>query len=1194
MVVELLVEHIARQLESVRSTARWLLVGQRVAQWTATLAAVAIALALVDFTLRLPGWLRLLMGVAVAVLAVVWIAGRLRRAWAFRPGLDQLALRLERMYPQLSGRLATAVDFATHDSGAAASPQTAMLVDTALWDVRSRLHGVEVRRLVDPSQTLRLLLVMAAALVVLAALASAMPTHARIAAERWLAPLGSTEWPRRTQVTPVRSAEIWPVDTPLRLTAAVERGYQAGMRVSVEYRVVTPGDPASSWQSLLMTEQPRTAGDDVAARVFERQIEWPESLARRLESSGEAVTVEYRFAGGDDRTAVRTMTLVARPAVTTVVATITPPAYAEGLVAPQTVAMHEASGQIASLSALQGSTVELAVGFNKRVALPEPIGQVLPDASGSLEVSSEERFDFADAVRLRFVLTSSVESPIRVLDEHGLENLSERRYRIEAIEDKPPTVSLVKPATDESVLPTAVVPIEAVAADDVAVRGVRIEAGVEKPQKPGSTQASAGADGADASAEKQTPVELARVESRLVEARAEHGLDLAQAFAGANPLVAGDAVVLHGLAEDVFELGNQRHETVRSTPRRLRIIDETAFITQLRTELSAVRQQAVRVEEAQRQVAAEAEPTTAEQAELTRRIEAQERLVRDLVARAERNRFNEPALREVMAQAGALLNEATTNSREAAAKLQEAEGAPEPASTQAREQAKAEQEGVAEDLAELVSLLDQGGDAMSLELSLRQLQAGQENLAEEARRMFPQTAGQDKASLPQELRDKLDELANQQQAMGEQARDLVRQMQETARRLNEQQNDPKAQAAAQALAEAAAIAQRQGLEQRMQQSGEQIEQNQLSQAAQEQQSSLETLSQMMSQMGTQQERMMAMLRRRLQQLQESIQALVERQKGELAALDARGDDAQLPGLEPAEAALRRSTMAVEEEARGGGGGDEEAMASVVERLGSAVKAQGEAVLALRGAERVPAKNGESAAVSALEEALKRVQEMKQQAAEQEAREKRQELKEEYEKLAARQDELRAAAEPFARAATVDRKDQRAVRDLGHQQGDVQTAAADLRQRVGETLIFSAMHGRLDTAAARAARQLRAATVNADVLAQQAQVATLLRSMAAALGEDPREEPFAGAQQQQEAQQGGGGGGEQPQVVPPAAELKLLRGLQQAVYDQTKTLDGNAAERETLLDLSARQRELSALGEAMIEKLKPPTGEEAQP
>ena len=60
----------------------------------------------------------------------------------------------------------------------------------------------------------------------------------------------------------------------------------------------------------------------------------------------------------------------------------------------------------------------------------------------------------------------------RLLDEYGLENTEPIAYRFEAVEDRLPAVTIMEPESDEPVLATAVVPLQAEARDDVAVAGV--------------------------------------------------------------------------------------------------------------------------------------------------------------------------------------------------------------------------------------------------------------------------------------------------------------------------------------------------------------------------------------------------------------------------------------------------------------------------------------------------------------------------------------------------------------------------------------------------------------------------------------------------------------------------------------------------------------------------------------------------
>ncbi|MHC4415204.1 MAG: hypothetical protein ACYS0G_07970, partial [Planctomycetota bacterium] len=73
--------------------------------------------------------------------------------------------------------------------------------------------------------------------------------------------------------------------------------------------------------------------------------------------------------------------------------------------------------------------------------------------------------------------------------------------------------------------------------------------------------------------------------------------------------------------------------------------------------------------------------------------------------------------------------------------------------------------------------------------------------------------------------------------------------------------------------------------------------------------------------------------------------------------------------------------------------------------------------------------------------------------------------------------------------------------------------------------------------------------------------------------------------------GGGGGGEQA-IVPPIAELRLIRGMQEQIYDLTRNLNGRAdlppAERSRRHeDLGQDQRVLMDLGQQILRDLTEP-------
>ena len=203
-------QRVARQLERIRRAAKVLLVVRSVSQCVAALLATAMACALLDYGLRLPGWLRLGVDVVVVGLAARWLAIQLRIVWGVRPSLAELALRAERLFPQLAGVLASGVELATASVEERWPAQTSVLAESSIEQARQRVRGVRLRRLIRPSRPIRAAGLASAMAAALACAAWAAPDHAALAAKRWLTPLGGAEWPRRTHV---QSTSLAPVLT---------------------------------------------------------------------------------------------------------------------------------------------------------------------------------------------------------------------------------------------------------------------------------------------------------------------------------------------------------------------------------------------------------------------------------------------------------------------------------------------------------------------------------------------------------------------------------------------------------------------------------------------------------------------------------------------------------------------------------------------------------------------------------------------------------------------------------------------------------------------------------------------------------------------------------------------------------------------------------------------------------------------
>ena len=1176
---------LLRQLERIRGRARLLLVGQRLAQLLAAVLLAAVALGLLDFALRLPPVIRLIVGVGLVVAALVWAVQRFRLALSFHPQLATLALRAERLFPQLRGKLATAVEF-TAASREYENPQrTAALAAASVAELRRLMPGVPLQRLLETTPTLRWAGVALLAVVVTGAVVGVAPAHALLALQRWALPYGEAQWPRRVDVRSELAQGVWPLDTPLLVEATVARGHYRGMRASVHFRLHHGDGGSSAWQSALMSDQAigrARAGANSSAATgrdgaqpgtrYERLLDLAEIAAAVGDAARPGDTLELYFAAGDDQTSAQEVRLVDRPALTRFEVAVDPPAYAAGLVSPQRSDLAEQSGELVSLSALQGSTVRAELSFNTAVAVDPALPwnqQVAPGLPADAAVD----WPSPAAVTATFPLAATLQTPVAVRDAYGLPSDSDRLYRLEAVVDQPPGATLLRPAADEAVLATAVVDLEAAGQDDVGLARLHIEA--QHPQRSAEEPTAA---------PQLVTVELAHADARRTTLRVAHQLDLAPLA-----LQVGDAVTLTAVAQDVFELNGVRHDPARSSPRVLRVIDPATLIGQIRNDLATLRQQVVRLEANQQQLI-DRDPAEAGLADQQRqqrdRVASQRQVTDALRRRMQSNRLEEPALREVVDQADGMLQRAADEAQDAGQQLRDAQQQDKQgrkdAAQQQREQARQKQEQARRTLSDLANLLDQGRDALTLQLQLRQLLTQQETAGDDTRKLLPRTAGLRPEDLPQEDQQQLRELGERQQSLSRQAQELTRQMQATSEALRRQSERDADQAAADALRDAAKIAQQQGLSSQMSQAASKAQQNQLSEASNLQTDSAETMRRMLDELGTQPQRRMEILRRRLAQLAELIRKLVEQQNGQLQRLEAAE---VVAALDEGMFALRRNTMAAQEKAAG-----EEATRPVAAELDRAAAAQGEAVLALRAEQRAGAAEAEKQSLAHLEAALKLVQEQARQQQQQQTDEQRAELEQEYRKLAATQGELRQRAEALVKIEQLNRRQRADLVQVGQEQADLKQAAGELRQKVEQTEVFVQQHRRIDELAGRAARTLRAAESDRSVLPTQQSIETRLTMMADALKQVREDAKF----RNQEGQGGGGGGGGQPPpLVPPIAELRLLRGLQAQVYEDTRALEGQP-DAATLQELAAQQRELGDTGQRLIEKLQNPTGDMPQP
>lgn len=1249
-------EQLRAVLEMLRGRAWWLLVARRVGVLAGAVVVALVVGATLDFFLRAPSWLRTLGLVGAIGLLLWGIRAIVMPALRFRPSLSELALRVEKTEKASSAGLrdvlAAGLELSGHSAHAGSAGLSGPLVSEALRKVRS-LRAADVldnRRIAGALSWTGLAMIAVLALFVLS------PTLTSIGLSRMLWPWGSAEWPQRTTLANATDLKVHPLGSALALRGVIAQhpGELRSVRVAARYRVVIDG-VARDEQRVLLTNQDReidviseSGSTSVSGTLFERLIETKAlfsdpDIARQSSKSKSAVRaretlLRYTLESDDAQTPWKTIRLVEPPAVLGASAKVTFPDYARVHgVSEHTLDLGNGTDERAAPPAiLANSVVRLSVTLNK--PLPGPSATDLTTSSGAAWVARSLGTDVAKLLArtsgeqaseqpARFSISGSewtlewtVKEPIRLslrpTDEHGITSSDESNFRIEAQLDTPPSAAVLTPAEDRAVLPTAIVEVVGEGRDDVALDWVSLDRQIAR--KPTGTQGAAleateppvsfarvappspSPQARDASAEDAGSSESNHEGiARVLTARAT--MDLSTL--ALNP---GDEVWITALASDRYEVNAQRHAPVRSAIRRLRILTRDELVGQVWGELGAVRRSALQLDQAQREARGVTDKPGEEsaaqgermQAAISERLARQGEVVRALQERMRENGLVDAGLNQIVSNTKNALETAGNESKDASKQLsdaakQESQESAQPeagrpsqpeAGKAQRAQAGKSQENVRRELGQLIEMLDQGEDTSAAKRSLERVLEQQKALRDRTAQAARQTTGKSVQALSPEQREALEQIAQEQQEAATELKDAIKKMLEREQKL--QKNDP---AAAQAMAQSARKGERDQVAQKMEQAAREAKQNQTGAAQQQQSSAIQSLQQMLQELDQAQNNRDEVLRRALASLIESIEGLIETQKDQLRILNDRAPTKDFAGLDQSMAGLHQNTLGVLDQAAQG----PRELAPVAGLLTQAGDAQSESIVALRGApvREIEARQREQTSLEKLEEAKALAEKADQGADERQSDRKRDELKGKYAELLTRQVSVKDAAEGLV-SQEQNRRTRAAARLLSDEQNAIRESLTKIRKdtrELSEAKVFDYAHRRLDDLLGPVVTRLQAGEADARIVRDQTSSARVLKSLVDAL--DDRKKKDKNFREGESGGGGGGQGGPKP-LVPPAAEIALLRALQQEAVELTRetgeargAAEGGKPSLDAISQAGRLQRELTDQAQELMRRLE---------
>ena len=1198
-------------IDAVRRRAKRLSVLYGVGIAVAAALGLLIAVVALDYVLNLYALPRLGLSV-VALGAFAWCAVRyVARPATARLSRADVAGRLERAFPQFEDRLRSTINFAEgHVPGSAVLQQYTI-------DQATKLAGtVDLSRAVVAKPAVVSVASAAAALLLVSTLSVGLLDRHTLAiiAARLVTPFNAPAWPKNTRIdlTGDVPARV-PVGQKIDVALTIGKGDKPSLKPIVYYQL----DDGPVQQQFM------GRGDGSA---------FASSLDARLdpakgENNGETPaggTLRVWVEAGDDRRELPPVKIVPRLAIRSILAAVTPPAYATNR---PTQTQNMATGPVVTA---EGSTVTLTVGFNKPLGVADPTLEDVTDAAASPTTQTTTAATQSAPIRwsrprpnvatATFAAGVSRRFRVHATDADEFANTGLDEYELTVRPDANLSIQLENPRRSEERTAGAFVPLQAVAEDDNGVAEVAISVRRLQPSpkewtlpllSAGRPEKDVGWQPIDASPD--------RVRDRL-----NYQWELKQLN-----LTAGDVIEYSLVARDNYDLNGRRHEPVGTSKLRLTIVGQDELASRVTDELRSIRTQAGLVRTTQQRTRQDtlqldadtkgkphldagdqsvASRLTQQQASAAASAKQLADRVQQAIDRLTENRSTADDLKQVTGDVRDTLNQtAEGDMKDATEGLTNAaqKGQPADARSQQLGETAKKQQSALDQLDKVGAKLDTIGSLQSTLGEINAILAEQRALRKANEDFAKTNLGKKPEDLSEADKKTLDAIADRQDKVAQRTQKATESMGKQAEQMK--RNDPSTSDAMAAAAKQAADSKAASNAKR---ASEQTKQNQQSNAQQSQQQVELGLEQVLAELKQAQERELARLREQLTQLQEQVALLVRRQSGHnLDALLLQGPD-KLKAAGPkllatlTEDAKRKPQDLKAPEARLVSSGQEltgrntrdiaagtdakPATAEIGALLGKAAGQMERAIASLRDGKVAEGYDPHQVeALAALHEAQAKVDQQKQQADQKKQEQQKEAIRARYVKLRDREKTLAADTSKADKAPAVGmagRVRNLTLAKLSKDQTDVgdETAKIEPDLETLGSIVYVWANRDIKSAMDGVATQLAAAQSGIPTQAEQGRVVDELDAMIKNLEEKPPEQKFE--QANQGANQGGGGQGQPKPKMPTEVELKLLKSLQVAVNTSTTKIAAvPKPDAPVLAKLGGRQGELRNLLDSLLKK-----------